>query len=424
MHRVAITGLGWVTALGRNVRTVWSRLLAGESGIRLITYFDASEYPCKVAAEIGRLAASGPELDSVPRGHWRRTVKLFTMGAEEAYADAGLADASLDPQQIGIVAGTSVNYVNIGLLRHYYRFRRPDAPALDLARFARDGCQPESAFCRRLGDFTAAVPAKLLGCRGPNITIDTACAASSHAIGEAFRYIRRGTALAMIAGGASAVINPVGILAFSVLRALSRNPDPTEASRPFDRCRDGFVMGEAGGAIVLENLEHARARGARIYAELAGFGSTTNAHTLTDPSPDGVCEAHAMRLALADATLPIDAIDYIAAHGTSTRKNDAIESLAIKRVFGVRAARLLVSSNKGQLGHTLAAAGVSNLIAAAKAMTERVVPPTANHREPDPECDLDYVPNRSRPAEIRAALANAFAFGGQNAVLALRQVEA
>ncbi|MGH9160006.1 MAG: beta-ketoacyl-[acyl-carrier-protein] synthase family protein [Vicinamibacteraceae bacterium] len=423
MHRVAITGLGWVTALGRNVRTVWSRLLAGDSGIRVITYFDASEYPCKVAAEVGALPDTGPELESVPRGHWRRTVRLFAMSAQEAHADAGLAHAGLDPQRIGIVAGTSVNYVNIGLLRHYYRFRRNDAPALDLARFARDGCQPESAFSRRLGDFTAAVPAKLLGCRGPNITIDTACAASGHAIGEAFRHVRRGTALAMIAGGASAVITPVGILAFSVLRALSRNPDPAAASRPFDRWRDGFVMGEAGGAVVLENLEHARARGARIYAEIAGFGSTTNAHTLTDPSPDGACEAHAMRLALDEAELPIDVIDYIAAHGTSTRKNDAVESLAIKRVFGAGAARLLVSSNKGQLGHTIAAAGVSNLIAAAKAMTESVAPPTVNHDEPDPECDLDYVPNRSRPAEIRAALVNAFAFGGQNAVVALRHVE-
>lgn len=421
MQRVVITGLGWVSALGADAPSTWKALLAGVSGIGRITFFDASEYASKVAAEV-RVCDGPASTQSIPDSHCRRGVKLFARAAREAFSDSGLADGRFEPRRAGVAAGGSVNYVNMSLMRHYYAFRRGDAPALDVPRFAREGVQPENSFHRRVGDMMAAVPAKALGLAGPNLVIDTACAASATAIGEALRWIRRGRADVMIAGGGCALVNPIGVLAFSLLGALSTNPDPAKASRPFDRHRDGFVMGEGGGAIVLERYEHARARGARIYAEIAGFGSSTNAHNLTDPSPDGVSEERAMRLALADARLRPDEIDYVAAHGTSTPKNDLVETLAIKRLMGARARSVLVSSNKGQLGHTIAAAGVANVIAATKTIAEGCVPPTAHHEHPDPACDLDYVPNVARPARVHAALANAFAFGGQNAVLALRAV--
>jgi len=225
----------------------------------------------------------------------------------------------------------------------------------------------------------------------------------------------------MLAGGAAALVSPLPILAFSLLGALSRNSDPELASRPFDRQRDGFVMGEGGGAVVLETFESAQSRGAHIYAELAGYGSSLNAgSTLTDPSPDGSAEAQAISISLRQASLSPEEVDYIAAHGTSTPKNDPIETAAIKRAFGPHAKSLMVSSNKGQIGHTISAAGVCNVICAVQAIAEGQVPPTMHLRSPDPQCDLDYVPNQSRAATVRAALANAFAFGGQNAVLAVR----
>jgi 3-oxoacyl-(acyl-carrier-protein) synthase len=242
-------------------------------------------------------------------------------------------------------------------------------------------------------------------------------------VGQAFRLIQRGKADAMLAGGSAALVAPVAMLAFSLLSALSRNPDPLSASRPFDRDRDGFVMGEGAGVVLLESVESALERGAPIYAELTGYGATSNGYSLTDPSPDGCSEARAIALALADARCNVSEVDYIAAHGTSTTKNDITETAAISRVFGSHRKRLLVSSVKAQLGHTISAAGVCNLIAAVKAITDGIVPPTMNLRNPDPCCDLDYVPNQSRHAKIRTAVANAFAFGGQNTALTVRAWE-
>jgi 3-oxoacyl-[acyl-carrier-protein] synthase II len=422
MVRVAITGLGWITALGQDVPSVWGRLVAGEHGIGPITYFDASQYACHVAAEVRQVCLEGTGLQAVPMDCTRRGTQLFLKSALEASADAGLAGSGVPLRRVGVAAGFSVNYIQMKLMHHYYRFKRQQLPCLDLERFAREGRQPANSFYRRQGELSAVVVAKALGLGGPVLVTDVACAASSYAIGEAFRYIRRGAADAMIAGGASSLVSPVGILAFSTLGALSTTPDPGEASRPFDRRRNGFVMGEGGGAVVLERLDLAVARGARVYGELVGYGSTMNAQNLTDPSPDGVCEETAMRLALAEAKLAPESIDYVAAHGTSTLKNDLTETVAIKRVFGPHARRLMVSSNKGQIGHTIAGAGVANVICAVKAMREGWVAPTAHYRDPDPACDLDYVPNVGRRASVGAALANAFAFGGQNAVLALRAV--
>jgi 3-oxoacyl-[acyl-carrier-protein] synthase II len=416
---VVITGMGMSTALGPDLPTCWRRLLAGDNGIAPLSFWDPSEYNTKVVAEVKHVPRdTGSE--AVPRTWCRRGVRLFVPVAREAFADARLDRSPLPSSEIGIAAGTSVNYLDMQLMKHYFQLRRPDSPALDMERFAREGRQPENSFYRRLGDMIASVPAKLLKLAGPAFVMDTACAASSHAIGEAFRLVRLGKVRAMLAGGAAALVSPLPILAFSLLGALSRNANPDLASRPFDRQRDGFVMGEGGGAVVLETLESARARGARIYAELAGYGSSLNAYTLTDPSPDGSAEARAMSIALEQASLPPEEVDYIAAHGTSTPKNDPIETAAIKRVFGPLARRLMVSSNKGQIGHTISAAGVCNVICAVKAIAEGQVPPTMHLRTPDPQCDLDYVANQSRTAKVRAALANAFAFGGQNAVLAVR----
>src|SRR5579885_1475641 len=381
-HRVVITGMGMCTSLGRDLPTCWQRLVAGDNGIRRVSFWDASEYPSKVAAEAGRLLPEETGLSSVPRAWCRRAVRLFLPVVQEAFRDACLDRVPIPPAQIGLAVGASVNYLDMALLKDYFRLRRSDRPAF---------------------------------------VVDTACAASSHAIGEAYRQVRRGRVRAMVAGGAASLVSPLVVLGFGLLGALTRNPDPEEAARPFDRRRDGFVMGEGGGAVVLESLESAQARGARIYAELAGYGSTLNAsHTLTDPSPGGAMEAAAMMQAMKEASLVPEQVEYIAAHGTSTPKNDAVETAAIKRVFGAHACRLMVSSNKAQIGHTISAAGVVNLICAVKAIHDGVVPPTMHLRHPDPECDLDYVPNQSRQARARAALANAFAFGGQNAVLAVR----
>ena len=423
MHRVVITGMGMSTSLGPDLRTCWQRLLAGDNGIAPLTFWDPAEYSTKVVAEVKHVPRD-TGANSIPAAWCRRGVRLFLPVVREALADAGLdrAEKVCDPapEQIGIAVGTSVNYLDMALLKHYFQLRKPDAPALDMARFAREGRQPDNSFYRRLGDMIASVPAKLLKLAGPAFVMDTACAASSHAIGEAFRLVRLGKVKAMVAGGAAALVSPLPILAFSLLGALSRNANPELASRPFDRQRDGFVMGEGGGAVVLEAMEDAQARGARIYAELAGYGSSLNAYTLTDPSPDGSAEARAISIALRQASLAPEDVDYIAAHGTSTPKNDPIETAAIKRVFGPHSKRLMVSSNKGQIGHTISAAGVCNLICAVQAIAEGHVPPTMHLGSPDPKCDLDYVPNQSRAARVRAALANAFAFGGQNAVLAVR----
>lgn len=416
---MVITGMGMATSLGLDLATCWRRLLAGDNGIGRISFWNPSEYTTKVGGEIRDI----PELPAglpLDRDAYRRSVRLFVPPVLEAFADAGLDRAPIAPGQIGIAAGTSVNYIDMMLLKHYFQLRHSDRPVLDLDRFRQEGRQPANSFFRRLGDMIASVPAHLLQLSGPTVVCDTACAASAHAITEAFRLVCSGKVRAMIAGGSAALISPMSILAFALLGALSRQEDPDTASRPFDRRRDGFVMGEGAGAVVLESLDSARERGAHICAELAGCATTLNANNLTDPSRDGAAEAKAMALALRDGGLEPGDIDYIAAHGTSTPKNDVVETSAIKHVFGARAQNLLVSSIKGQIGHTIAAAGVLNFICAVKSIAEGVVAPTMHLHNPDPECDLDYVANHSRRAGIRAALVNAFAFGGQNAVLAVK----
>jgi 3-oxoacyl-[acyl-carrier-protein] synthase II len=405
------------------VDQVWPRLLAGDNGVTQITLFDASQYRCRVAAEVSTFCGAGladPDRFALPHPPGiRRGASIFIECAREAFHASGLAQSGFDPDSAGIAAGVSAAFLDMPLTIEYYRHRLPDLSDVDVSAFPLEK-QPAHNFTRRLADAAASYAAKELGLRGPLITCDTACAASGHSIGEAMRLIRRGRAKVMIAGGAAAVVTPIGILYFAVLGALSRSEDPATASRPFDRDRDGFVMGEGGGAVVLEDWEHARARGAPILAELTGFGNNTCALNLTDPSPDGLLEAQAMRLALASGGMSEDEIGYVAAHGTSTIKNDRTEAKAISHLFGARAHRVLVSSNKGQLGHTISGAAVTNLICAIKAMREGIVPATMHLVSQDPEIDLDCVPNQARRATIAGALINSFAFGGHNAVLAVR----
>jgi 3-oxoacyl-[acyl-carrier-protein] synthase II len=407
-------------------------MIAGDNGISTITHFDSGEYRCKVAAEVRQVDGFGiperdcyatpPPLATLPNRHVRRGVNIFLACAKEAFGDSGLAESGVQAASVGVAAGASVAFLDHELTADYYRLRRSDGSDFDMARFAQEGAHPAYMFHRGLGDLAASLPAKVLGLGGPTMVMDTACAASGHAIGAAFRLVRQGSVKAMVAGGACAAVSPLGILYFAILGALSQNEDPESASRPFDRQRDGFVMGEGGGAVVLEDYEHALARGARVYAELAGFGSNTCAFNLTDPSPDGVIEEQAMRTALQDGSVAPEEVGYVAAHGTSTPKNDATESKAIARLFGARAKDVLVSSNKAQIGHTISGAAVSNLIMAVMAIYRGVVPPTMHLRNRDPELDLDFVPNQARDATIPAALVNSFAFGGQNAVLSVRAV--
>ena len=420
MHRVVITGVGMANALGADATTCFARLSAGENGIRPISFWDATGYQARVSGEVraipresGIQSYSGPEC--------RRPVRLMAPIALEAFQDAGLDHDVVPPREFGLALGMSVNYLDMRLMRDYFALAVPSKYTLDMKRLIEDGDRlPRYTFFRRQGDTMASVVSRRLKIGGPTMTNDTACAASSYAVGDAFRLIRRGRVRAMLAGGAAALVSPLSILAFSVIGALSRAADPEQASRPFDRKRDGFVMGEGAGAVVMESLASAQARGARIYGEITGFGASLNAHTLTDPSPGGAAEAEAMRVALAEGATPPEEVDYIAAHGTSTPKNDATETAAIKKVLGSRAFQTPISSNKGQIGHTISAAGISNLVFTLKAMENSLLPPTMHLKESDPECDLDYVPNRSRKGTIRNALVNAFAFGGQNAVLAVR----
>jgi 3-oxoacyl-(acyl-carrier-protein) synthase len=420
MESVAITGMGLVCALGATLREAWPRLVAGEHGFRPISRFDASAYGSRIAAEVGAFATVGPDVPQGGDSPLRRSTRLFLAAAAEAWRDAGLTADDATAAQAGVVAGASVNYVHMSHIRVLWAARDRQTGQVDTGRALSDEVVPSGAFFRRHGETMAAATAVTFGLGGPRIACDTACASGAHAIADAYRIVARGDAPIMLAGGGSGLIMPVTILAFSRIGALTSNADPATASRPFDRRRDGFVLGEGAAVVVLERIPAARARRARVYAEIAGAASTVNAHSLTDPSPGGETEAMTMTLAMRDAGMAARDIGYIAAHGTSTPKNDVTETLAIKRALGERAESVLVSSHKGQLGHTLPAAGAINVVLAATALARQTVPPTAHLSEPDPECDLDYVPGVGRRAVVRAALCNAFAFGGQNTVIVLR----
>ena len=411
MRRVVVTGMGCITPVGNNVKDTWESLLAGRSGAGMITHFDASKHKTKFAAEV-------KEFDSVARFGPRDARKMdrFTQYATaatiEALGQSGIKIDESNRDRVGIVIGTGIG--GIGTL-------------LEQADVLRErGPERVSPFLvpMMISDSAPGMLAIRFGVRGPNMAIATACASGNNAIGEAMDMIRRGAADAMIAGGAEAALVPVAMAGMNVMTALStRNEDPQTASRPFDKDRDGFLMGEGAGILILEELESAQARGANILAELTGYGTTDDAHHISAPAENGAGAAMSMKLALEDAKLTIDEIGYINAHGTSTPLNDKSETAAIKTVFGERAYQIPVSSTKSMTGHLLGASGAVEAVFSILAIREGMLPPTINYQTPDPECDLDYVPNQPRKVSPKHVMSNSFGFGGHNATLVISQYE-
>ncbi|MHB8843761.1 MAG: beta-ketoacyl-ACP synthase II [Nitrospirota bacterium] len=409
-NRVVITGMGLVTPLGMDAGTVWSSLLTGRSGIGHITRFDASGFPSRIAGEVKgfdpRQYLSAKEtLTTDP------FIQYAVAAALTAVEDSRLSIAPHTALRTGVLVGSGRGGVTTNeknLLAFMARGRRAVSPHFT----------PMT-----LVNMASGTIAMKLGAKGPCLDVSTACATGTHAIGEAMKIIQRGDADVMIAGGTEAALTPLVLAGFCQAKALSRRNDaPEQASRPFDRDRDGFVLAEGAGVLILEELKHAEQRGARIYAELAGYGLTSDAFHYTRPGPGGDGAARAMALALADADMGPGEIEYLNAHGTSTVSNDAIETLAIKQAFGDHAKRLFVSSTKSMLGHMLGAAGAVEAAVTALAVHEGVIPPTINYATRDPECDLDYVPNRPRKQAISAALSNSLGFGGTNGALVIRRL--
>lgn len=409
--RVVVTGVGVISPIGIGKDTFWSNLINGVSGVGPITRFDASDYPSKIAAEVRDFA---PEafIDKREARRMDRYTQFAVAAAQMAIEDARLEIGSEDPERIAVVAGSGIG----GIETFVTEFEK-------LLAFGPRRVSP--AFIpMMISNIAAGQIAITCGVRGPNLSVATACATSSHAIGEAARIIRSREADAAIAGGSEAAIVPLGVAGFCANRALStRNDLPEEASCPFDKRRDGFVMGEGAGMLILETLEHAQARGARIYAELVGFGMSADAYHIVAPDPNGAGAIQAMRRALSMAGLRPDEVDYVNAHGTSTPIGDKVETLAIKEAFGEHAYKLKVSSTKSMTGHLLGAAGAVEAVATVLTLQQQMIPPTTNYVEPDPDCDLDYVPNTAVNARVNVAISNSFGFGGQNSVLAFRKVD-
>ena len=408
-RRVVITGLGAVTPIGNTVATYWAGLQSGANGVAPITLFDASKHACRFAAEVKDFDPSGV-LDPKETKRWDRFCQFGVVAAKEALAQSGLDITDANRQRIGVIIGSGVG----GLL------------TMETQAHVLEGKGPGrvSPFTvpMMIPNMATGLAAIALGAQGPSSAVATACAAGSNAIGDAFRLLQQGHADAMVCGGAESAITPLGVAGFASAKALSfRNDDPATASRPFDAERDGFVIGEGAGILVLETLDHAQARGADILAEVVGYGMTCDAHHITSPIPGGLGGARAMSLALADAGLKADDIDYVNAHGTSTPANDSNETAAIKTALGERAKAIPVSSTKSMTGHLLGGSGGIEAVAAVLALQNGVVPPTINHQNPDPACDLDVVPNQAREQIISTALSNSFGFGGHNVCLAFRR---
>jgi 3-oxoacyl-[acyl-carrier-protein] synthase II len=410
-RRVVVTGMGTVTPVGHDVPSTWKALVAGCSGVKRITAFDASILPVHIAAEVKDFDATAYLAQREAR-RADRFAQFALVAAQEAVTDASLSLDGPDNEHVGVLTGTGIGGIltlveNVEILQQ--RGPRKVSPLLVPMMM------PNAA---------AGQIAIHFGLQGPNFALASACASGAHAIGEAAAIVRRGGAEVMICGASEAAIVPVALAGFSRMGALSqRNEEPERASCPFDDRRDGFVVGEGAGVLVLESLEHARMRGAHIYAELVGYGASADATHITAPSEDGLGATLCMRSALDDAGLRPEAVDYINAHGTGTPLNDKTETLAIKTVFGEHAHRLAVSSTKSMIGHLLGASGAVEAVATLKALQTGVLPPTINYECPDPDCDLDYVPNIARSAHPQVALSNSFGFGGHNATLIFRRLE-
>jgi 3-oxoacyl-[acyl-carrier-protein] synthase II len=409
--RVVITGLGCISPVGNDVQTMWSNIQAGKSGVSRITHFDASDYRCQVAAEVKGF--DGSELFG---SRDARRMDLFSQyavaAAAQAVENAGLEINDRNRDRIGAVIGTGIG--GIGTLFEQTQI------------FLERGPSRVSPFLvpMMLPDTGPGLVAIHLGIRGPNMAVVTACATGTNSIGEGSEVIRRGDADVILAGGSEAGIVPIAMAGLGVMTALtSRNDEPERASRPFDLDRDGFVMGEGAGVLVLESLEHARRRGATILAEVTGYGSTNDAYHISAPAENGAGAALCMRNALKDGGLDISRIEYINAHGTSTPLNDKSETAAIKTVFGERAYDIPISSTKSMTGHLLGAAGALEAIICVKVLKDGILPPTINYETPDPDCDLDYIPNSARQVPVRRVMSNSFGFGGHNATIILTHPE-
>ncbi len=421
-RRVVITGMGAITPLGHNVAELYQSQLEGRSGVGPIHWFDARGFPTKFAAQVKNFDLGRFVKDPSRWANSGPNSQFAAAAAQQALTDAELIDNShVDRTRVGVYLGAGEGIQDfhnmISLIARNYR---PEARAVDSVGFAR-GALASFHRGRESEQELHTPPAHLadyFDLEGPNFNCLTACAASSQAVGEATELIRHGDADVMLAGGAHTMIHPFGVTGFNLLTALSTfNEEPTKASRPFDLRRDGFVLGEGAGMLVLEELEHARRRRAPIYAEMTGYGSTGDAFRITDSHPDGRGAIACIQGALADSGLPPKDIGYINAHGTSTQVNDKVETLAIKKVFGSDAYQVPASSSKSMLGHLIAAAGAVELIISVMAIRQGVLPPTINYEVPDPECDLDYIPNEAREKRVRHVLSNSFGFGGQNVSL-------
>ena len=426
-RRVVVTGIGWVTPLGVEIESVWQRLLKGESGVGPITLFDASTFPTRIAAEVKDWTIADAGEDPAMWSHQGRHTHFAIGAAKRAVADSGILDQPLDMERFGVYTGCGEGR------QDFERFTQMMTAGLcgenaakhdgfDVAQFIRKGIELMDPLneLEQEPHATTAHLAAMFGAHGPCVNCLTACAASSQSLGEATELIRRNEADVMLTGGAHTMIHPFGVTGFNLLTALStRNDEPQRASRPFDRERDGFVLGEGSGMLVIEELEHAKRRGAQIYAEIAGYGATADAYRITDIHPEGRGAGTCMKLAMEDAG--VDHVDYINAHGTSTSVNDRTETKAIKMAFGDAAYTTPISSTKSMMGHLIGAAGATEMIICLLAMRDHVLPPTTNYEVPDPSCDLDYVPNQPREAKVDIVMSNSFGFGGQNAVVVAKR---
>ena len=411
-NRVVITGLGAITVLGPTAQIFWENLLQGKSGIRRITQFDASGLPCQIAGEIPEFDPS-QYMDRKEVRRISRAAQIALAAAIQAVADAGLPSSMPEPERAGVVFGTAIGGLE--------RFDE------GIAILRSQGVERVNPFVISSGipNLPAFMISRQFQCLGPSCTITTACATGTQAVGEASEYIRRGAADVVVAGGVEALIRDYAIGGFSAMRALpvNFNDNPQAASRPFDAKREGFVFSEGAGALILESLEHAQTRGARIYAEIVGQASSADGYHVAAPDPEAAGPKRAMRWALEDAGLQPQDVDYINAHGSSTPLNDATETKAIKEVFGEYAYKVAISSTKSMIGHAMGASGALEALVCALTIHHSMIHPTINYEYPDPECDLDYVPNQARQAEVNVTLSNSFGLGGQNACLVLKKLK-
>jgi 3-oxoacyl-[acyl-carrier-protein] synthase II len=409
LKRVVITGLGAITPLGNTLAEYWEGLLGGRNGIGPITLFDASRHDCQIAGEVKGFDPHA-YMERKEAKRMDRFAQFAVSASKQALADSNLAITDVNAEQIGIIIGTGIGGLKVmEEQQEIYLSRGPDR------------CSPFMV-PMMIGNMAAGLTAIHTGAKGPNSCTVTACAAGSNAIGDAFRLVQGGYAQAMICGGTEAAVTPLSVAGFCACKAMStRNDDPAHASRPFDQGRDGFVLGEGAGILILEELEHALSRGAKIYAEIVGYGMTCDAYHITSPVPGGAGAARAMQLALKDANIHPNQVSYINAHGTSTPTNDSTETNAIKTALGNHAYQVAISSTKSMTGHLLGGSGGIEAVATAMAMAHDQIPPTINLENPDPACDLDYVPNRSRSQPVEVALSNSFGFGGHNVTLVFKK---